>query len=119
MAQYADWCNLNNATLDACRASLATLRQHCQAIGRSYDEIVKTFACDNVSLAHSHAEAESMRQASFFGNILPLSGTPDEISAAIQPYIDLGITHFILRWVDFPRTDGVELFLKEVMPRFA
>ena len=119
VAQYADWCNLNNATLEACQASLDTLRQHCQAVGRDYNEIVKTFACDNVAVAHTHTEAESMRQSSFFGNILPFCGTPDEVAAAIQPYVDLGITHFILRWVDFPRTAGVELFLKEVMPRFA
>lgn len=119
VAQYADWCNLNNATLDACGASLATLRQHCQAVGRSYDEIVKTFSCDNVAIAPSRAEADALRQASFFGNILPFTGTPDEVSATIQSYIDLGITHFILRWVDFPRTNGVELFMKEVMPRFA
>ena len=118
VAKYADWCNINNATLDACKASLDILREHCQAVGRDYNEIVKTFACDNVAVANSHAEAESMRQASFFGDILPFTGTPDEVAAAIQPYIDLGITHFILRWVDFPQTAGAELFLKEVMPRF-
>jgi hypothetical protein len=69
-------------------------------------------------VAGSHAEAEAMRQASFFGNILPFCGTPDEVSAVIQSYVDLGVTHFILRWVDFPHTAGAELFLKEVMPRF-
>jgi alkanesulfonate monooxygenase SsuD/methylene tetrahydromethanopterin reductase-like flavin-dependent oxidoreductase (luciferase family) len=119
VAQYADWCNLNNASLEACRTSLDILRQHCQTVGRNYDEIVKTFACDNVAVAKNHTEAEAMRQASFFGNILPFTGTPDEVAAAIQPYVDLGITHFILRWVDFPSTAGVELFMKEVMPRFS
>jgi len=118
VAQYGDWCNLNNAPVDDCRASLEILRQHCRAVGRNYDEIVKTFACDNVAIASSHAEAEMMRQASFFGSGLSFCGTPDEVAAAIQPYVDLGISHFILRWVDFPRTDGAELFLKEVMPRF-
>ena len=119
VAQYADWCNINNASLEDTRTSLDVLRSHCQAIGRDYSTIVKTFACENVAVADSHAQAETMRQASFFGDILPFTGTPDEVAAAIQPYVDLGITHFILRWVDFPRTEGVELFLKEVMPRFA
>jgi alkanesulfonate monooxygenase SsuD/methylene tetrahydromethanopterin reductase-like flavin-dependent oxidoreductase (luciferase family) len=118
VAQYADWCNLNNATLEACQTSLEILQKHCLAVGRNYDEIKKTFACDNVAVASSRAEAESMRQSSFFGNILPLTGTPDQVAAAIQPYVDLGITHFILRWIDFPNTKGVELFMKEVMPRF-
>jgi alkanesulfonate monooxygenase SsuD/methylene tetrahydromethanopterin reductase-like flavin-dependent oxidoreductase (luciferase family) len=118
VAKYADWCNLNNAPHAACQESLDILRQHCQAVGRNDAEIKKTFSCDNVAVARSHAEAEAMRQASFFGNILPLAGTPDEVAAAIQPYVDLGITHFILRWVDFPSTAGAELFMKEVMPRF-
>ncbi len=118
VAKYADWCNLNNAPHEACRESLDILRQHCQAVGRNYDEIKKTFSCDNVAVARSHTEAEAMRQASFFGNILSFNGTPDEVAAAIQPYADLGITHFILRWVDFPSTKGAELFIKEVMPRF-
>jgi alkanesulfonate monooxygenase SsuD/methylene tetrahydromethanopterin reductase-like flavin-dependent oxidoreductase (luciferase family) len=119
VAKYADWCNLNNATVEACKTSLDMLNQHCLSLGRNYADIVKTFACDNVAIAHSHSQAESMRQASFFGNMLPFTGTPDEVAATIQPYVDLGITHFILRWVDFPNTSGVELFMKEVMPRFA
>jgi alkanesulfonate monooxygenase SsuD/methylene tetrahydromethanopterin reductase-like flavin-dependent oxidoreductase (luciferase family) len=119
VAQYADWCNLNNAPQEDCRVSLDTLRQHCQAVGRDYKEIKKTFSCDNVAVAHSHRAAEAMRRASFFGNILPFSGTPDEVAATIQSYVDLGITHFILRWVDFPSTAGAELFMKEVVPRFS
>jgi alkanesulfonate monooxygenase SsuD/methylene tetrahydromethanopterin reductase-like flavin-dependent oxidoreductase (luciferase family) len=118
VAKYGDWCNLNNAPLDFCESRLETLREHCVAVGRNYDDIVKTFACDNVAVARTSAEAETMRQASFFGKGLPFAGTPDEVAATIQKYVDLGITHFILRWVDFPRTDGAKLFLKEVMPRF-
>jgi alkanesulfonate monooxygenase SsuD/methylene tetrahydromethanopterin reductase-like flavin-dependent oxidoreductase (luciferase family) len=118
VAQYADWCNLNNAPLDFCQQRLDILRQHCQDVGRSYDEIVKTFATDNVSVAHSRAEAEAQSKASFFGQYQPFVGTPDDVAATIQQYVDLGITHFIFRWVDYPRTDGAELFLKEVMPRF-
>lgn len=118
VAKYADWCNLNNAPLDFCRSRLDTLRQHCQEVGRDYNSIVKTFACDNVAVAPTRAQAEAQCAASFFGKGLAFSGTPDDISASIQSYVDLGITHFILRWVDFPSTEGAELFLKEVMPRF-
>ena len=118
VAKYADWCNLNNSDLDFCRSRLDILREHCQAVGRNYDEIVKTFSCDSISVAPTREKAEQMRQASFFSNFAPMSGTPDEVAAMIQPYIDLGITHFIFRWVDFPRTEGVELFMKEVLPRF-
>jgi alkanesulfonate monooxygenase SsuD/methylene tetrahydromethanopterin reductase-like flavin-dependent oxidoreductase (luciferase family) len=119
VAKYADWCNINNAPKDECQLSLEVLRHHCQTIGRDYAEIKKTFSCDNVVVAGSHAEAESIRQASFFGNLFPFTGTPDDVADTIQAYVDLGITHFILRWADFPNTSGAELFMKEVMPRFA
>jgi alkanesulfonate monooxygenase SsuD/methylene tetrahydromethanopterin reductase-like flavin-dependent oxidoreductase (luciferase family) len=118
VAKYGDWCNLNNSPIDFCRDRLDTLREHCLAVGRSYDEIVKTYSCDCVAVTPTHAQAEQMREASFFGKFQDMTGTPDEVAAKIQPYIDLGITHFIFRWIDFPRTDGVELFIKEVAPRF-
>ena len=48
-----------------------------------------------------------------------MTGTPDGLSAQLQTYIDLGISHFILRFADFPKTAGAELFIKEVLPRFS
>ncbi len=118
VAQYGDWCNLNGADLQFCRERLDILRQHCQDVGRNYDEIVKTYSCDGVAVAPSHAEAEKMLQNSFFGSFYSIAGTPDEVEAKIRSYMDLGFTHFIFRFVDFPSTAGAELFMKEVMPRF-
>jgi alkanesulfonate monooxygenase SsuD/methylene tetrahydromethanopterin reductase-like flavin-dependent oxidoreductase (luciferase family) len=118
VARYADWCNLNNSRPADAQASLEILRRHCQAVGRNYDEIVKTFACDCISLAPTQAEAERIQGSTFFRQGLTMTGTPDGLAAQLQTYIDLGITHFILRFADFPKTAGAELFIKEVMPRF-
>ncbi len=118
VAKYGDWCNLNNATPEECAASLEILRGHCAAVGRDYNEILKTFSTDCVAIAPTQAEAERIQQASFFANFAPMVGTPDAVAARLQPYIDLGIRHFILRFADFPHTAGAELFMKEVMPRF-
>jgi alkanesulfonate monooxygenase SsuD/methylene tetrahydromethanopterin reductase-like flavin-dependent oxidoreductase (luciferase family) len=119
VAKYADWCNLNNSSLDEGRTSLEVLRQHCQAVGRDYDEIVKSYACDCFVIGATPAEVERIQNASFFTRKnVPIAGTPDEIVARLQPFIDLGVTHFILRFADFPHTDGAELFIKEVLPRF-
>lgn len=118
VAKYADWCNLNGLDLEMCRSRLDTLRQHCLAVGRDYNSIGITYSNDCVALAPTHAEAERMKDASFFGRYSHMTGTPDDVAAQIQPLVDLGVTHFILRFVDFPRTEGVQLFMKEVMPRF-
>ena len=119
VAKYADLCNLNGFDLETCRSRLNTLRQHCLAIGRDYHSIGITYSNDCVAVAPTHAEAERMTNASFFRHsTTQIIGSPDEVADQIQPLVDLGVTHFIFRFVDFPRTEGVQLFLDEVMPRF-
>jgi len=118
VAQYADWCNIYDSDLDFCRGRLATLRDHCQNLGREYDRIVKSYICDCVAIAPTCDLAESIKQASMFSQYQPMVGTPDQITDQIQSYADLGFSHFMLRFADYPRTDGVKLFIREVLPRF-
>jgi F420-dependent oxidoreductase-like protein len=42
VAQYADACNLFDRSPDFVRAKLAVLREHCDRLGRPYDEIERT-----------------------------------------------------------------------------
>jgi F420-dependent oxidoreductase-like protein len=121
VAQYADWWNFPSATPEHYAELLAVLREHCQAVGRNYDAIVKTWTTDCVSVAATHEEAVRQAQASpYFANVpdAALVGTPDEVAMQMQKYIDLGVSHLMFRFVDFPSTSGAELFVKEVMPRF-
>ena len=87
-------------------------------MGRDYDTITKTYICDCVAVASSHVRAEDIKQASFFAPYQPMVGTPDEVVSQIEEYAELGFSHFILRFADYPRTDGVKLFIREVLPRF-
>ena len=48
-----------------------------------------------------------------------LIGTPDDIVARIEEYRAVGISHFLLWFMDFPSLDGLRLFAEEVLPRFA
>jgi alkanesulfonate monooxygenase SsuD/methylene tetrahydromethanopterin reductase-like flavin-dependent oxidoreductase (luciferase family) len=47
-----------------------------------------------------------------------MTGTPDDVEEQIRSYAALGFSHFILRFADYPRTEGVELFIQEILPRF-
>ena len=55
VAKYADWCNINDSDLEFCRSRLETLREHCLTVGRDYEAITKTYICDCVALAPTHA----------------------------------------------------------------
>jgi alkanesulfonate monooxygenase SsuD/methylene tetrahydromethanopterin reductase-like flavin-dependent oxidoreductase (luciferase family) len=45
-------------------------------------------------------------------------GTPDAVEKRLRAYMAEGISHFMLWFMDAPRTDGLDLFAAEVMPRF-
>jgi alkanesulfonate monooxygenase SsuD/methylene tetrahydromethanopterin reductase-like flavin-dependent oxidoreductase (luciferase family) len=47
-----------------------------------------------------------------------LVGTPEDVSSQLRAYTALGITHFMLWFLDFPSLDGLRLFAEQVMPAF-
>jgi alkanesulfonate monooxygenase len=46
-----------------------------------------------------------------------LIGTPDDVAARLREYQALGVSHFMLWFVDFPSLDGLRLFAEAVVPR--
>jgi alkanesulfonate monooxygenase SsuD/methylene tetrahydromethanopterin reductase-like flavin-dependent oxidoreductase (luciferase family) len=46
-----------------------------------------------------------------------LVGTPDAVSEQLQTYAQLGISHFMLWFLDYPSLDGMHLFAERVRQR--
>ena len=118
-AQYADWWNFPGGSVEHYADLLDTLRDHCTDIGRNYDQVIKTWATDCVAIASTHEAAVQTAQSNpLYDPGTSVVGTPDEVATHLQRFVNLGVKHFILRFADFPKTDGARLFADEVIPRF-
>ncbi len=119
VAEYADWYNFPDGTLEHYCALLDALRAHCEQVGRDYESIVKTWSSECVAMAPTAEAAQPLAQASpFYTPGESIVGTPDEVAAQLRRFTDLGVQHFILRFADFPKKDGIRLFAEAVIPRF-
>jgi alkanesulfonate monooxygenase SsuD/methylene tetrahydromethanopterin reductase-like flavin-dependent oxidoreductase (luciferase family) len=120
VAKHADWYNLPGGSLERYRHKLDVLAGHCAAVGRDPATIRKTWACECVAVATNYAEAERLAQSSpFYDPESAIVGTPDEVAAALADWAGAGVSLFQLRFADFPSTRGLELFGREVLPRFS
>lgn len=110
VARHADWMNIAFSDSAEYARKLDALKRHCEAVGRDTGAIKKTYF-GFVSVTPNGAKPEPR------GDLHIVYGTPDRVAEALQEFIELGVEHFMLRFIDFPNTGGVELFLSRVMPR--
>lgn len=114
VAEHADWWNLPGVSAQEYARKIEILDEHCHETGRDPNHIRKTWA-GVVSIAPTKAAAEQqMANYNIWPGDIPLLGTPDDIRKQIQEYIKLGVSLFILSFVDEPRQDGLSLFLREI-----
>jgi alkanesulfonate monooxygenase SsuD/methylene tetrahydromethanopterin reductase-like flavin-dependent oxidoreductase (luciferase family) len=118
VAKHADWWNVTSKTVKNYRRKLNVLRGHCAAVGRDYDEIVKTWSVEGIAVARTEAEAQRIAAASPY-SASPIAGTPAQVAEQLQEFVDLGAQYLVVRVLDFPSTKGIELFAREVIPRLS
>jgi len=118
VAQYADWWNCDYYSPTEYAHKLAVLHNHCRAIGRDAAAIVPTCYM-GISLSHDPARLIRRRTMGHRGEVHVISGDPDAVTAQIEAFAAVGVRHMQLNFLDFPRTDGIELFLDAVLPRFS
>jgi alkanesulfonate monooxygenase SsuD/methylene tetrahydromethanopterin reductase-like flavin-dependent oxidoreductase (luciferase family) len=129
VARHADLCNIGSEmSLEEHRAKLAVLEEHCRKVGRDVSEIEVTHNT-RVLITESNAEfnklvaqqaanarmSEGDYRASLAGAI---TGTPEQCFQQLKPYVDGGISYFFLVFPDPVPSESLELFAREVMPRF-
>ena len=115
VARYADWWNLPGGSVETYAHKLDVLRQHCQAVGRDYDDIIKTWSPEAIALAETEAAAYQIAEASPYKKDV-IVGTPSQVAKQLQAFVDLGVERLIVRMIDFPKLTGLDLFAREVIP---
>jgi alkanesulfonate monooxygenase SsuD/methylene tetrahydromethanopterin reductase-like flavin-dependent oxidoreductase (luciferase family) len=142
IVRHADGWNSTPASLSGLREKLDALRAACERGGRTLadlelsleiqvlvaptDGAVRQTARDIASLPASKRGTVRRDIVAALGQAdpLPLSatvddwlvGTPDEVVSQIRQYAGLGISHFMLWFVDFPSLAGMRLFSEYVIP---
>lgn len=117
VAEHADWWLPFSRRLDVLQRKCEVLRQHCQAVGRDYDSIRKTYTL-TVYLSRDRAEAERRAGAALERENPAIAGDPAMLRDHLARLVAMGFDLFQLVFPNFPETDDLELFVDEVMPAF-
>jgi alkanesulfonate monooxygenase SsuD/methylene tetrahydromethanopterin reductase-like flavin-dependent oxidoreductase (luciferase family) len=117
VARHADWWNADYYSPAEYARKLAVLHDDCRAIGRDPAAIVPTCYM-GISLSRDPARLIRRRTMGHRGEVHVVSGDPDDVTAQIEEFAAVGVRLMQLNFLDFPRREGLELFLSDVLPRF-
>jgi F420-dependent oxidoreductase-like protein len=103
------------------------LRGHCERIGRDFDDITRTHAPD-CRLFDSDADLQQWLDEPDGGNLWGRGdpedyvrdnfvGTVGQVAEKVQGFVDAGCREFILWFRDYPSSESLERFAREVVPR--
>lgn len=124
-AQYADRFDFGYLpTAEAFNEKMGVLQRHCKAVGRDFGEIEKScWPMGQIILRENRkdAEAEESRlkpPGVARGDFKKYTfvGTPEELRAQINLYQGLGVTYFMLFFLDLPDVAGLRVFAERVAP---
>jgi alkanesulfonate monooxygenase SsuD/methylene tetrahydromethanopterin reductase-like flavin-dependent oxidoreductase (luciferase family) len=123
VAQVADTWNCWGSH-ESYAHKLDVLRDHCETYDRDYDEIQKSWFGRCV-IRETEEEVEEIldiaprfRPENIDDEHTHLVGTPERVREQIRGFADLGVEEVVVEFIDFPETDGAELFAEEVIPAF-
>ena len=117
VARHADWWNDLSRPLDEARHKLDVLKRHCEAEGRDYEGIRKTFTA-RFFIDRSHSRAKEMAAEWLSAEQPPIVGDPSAVREQLAAKADLGFDLCISVFPRFQELDDMRLFANEVMPAF-
>jgi F420-dependent oxidoreductase-like protein len=97
VAQYGDACNVGGDP-DTIWHKLAVLRQHCETVGRNYDDIVKSAEAEVLVIRKGDDPERARARARGYGGFREgtLVADADAVAAHLRTLIEAGIDYFIM-----------------------
>ena len=116
VAEHADWWNYIFKDPETYSHKQKVLKNHCQAVGRDYDEIVQVVRA-SVLIAETEREVQRLQEQPW---VRPMDegiiGTPEQVTATLLGIIDQGADRLSFYFADCPRLEGTDLFAATVLP---
>ena len=117
VAQYADWWNYIYQDRATYAHKQNVLKNHCQDVGRNYDEIVQVVA-SHILVGETEAEIKRMQE---LPGVRPtgangFAGTPEQVVERLLEGVSQGAHRINVAFADTPRTDSTQLFVEQVLP---
>ena len=122
VAKYADACNVFGSP-DTFRKKMKVLREHCNAVGRDYDSILKT-KLGIVMIDSDRAGLEQRIAARYKGvpeqmlREMAIYGSPGEVQKQLESFRDAGVQLFIMSFEADRQLEELKLFGGEVAKHF-
>jgi alkanesulfonate monooxygenase SsuD/methylene tetrahydromethanopterin reductase-like flavin-dependent oxidoreductase (luciferase family) len=129
VARYADACNFGSGrnvgkVRDAgdIARKFSILRQHCDEVGRPYDEILRTHFTTWLMLAETDLAAQAKldryypQGLSEEQKLTRIVGTPSRVIPYFQALVDAGIQYFVVQIMDAADEETFRLLATEVIP---
>jgi len=123
VAQYGDACNIGGDIANV-RHKLEVLREHCEAVGRDYDSILKTMEfyavlgdAQEVDRVVRDTARRTGTDEAFVRSWHPHHGDADRIAELMHAYADAGIQYFIVNLPNAFEGGVINRFAEEVFPR--
>lgn len=119
-AKHADAWNYWGSP-ELMRDKLDVLEDHCETYERASEEIeLSWFArClireTEEELEELLNEVPQFREENLDEDEFHLVGTPNEVQTNLERYFDMGFNEAVIEFVDFPHSEGAEIFADEVL----
>lgn len=115
VAQYADFCNVGGDPA-AVAHKYDVIKQHCEALGRPFNEIT---LCNNMGIVIARNEEELAAKKSKYPGFGDIQGTPEMIVELLAEYAKCGSQYVTFFMPDAGEIEPLQLMGESVIPYVA